>query len=333
MGCWHWNCIHVLEIAMKAYRILSLDGGGIRGLITAILLSRLTDALPGLIQAVDLIAGTSTGGLIALGLAAGMSPHELRRLYLQFGEQVFTDSVIDDLKDLGSLVGANYSNQRLRQILNGHFGEMKLGDLQKKVLISAFDLDNNPTDARTMRMWKAKFFHNFEGEDSDADQSVVNVALYTSAAPVYFPIVNGFIDGGVVASNPSMCALAQALHPQTGAQRLDQVILLSIGTGYNPHFIEVQEGDWGMVQWAPHIIPLMLEGSSGLADYQCRQLLAERYFRLNPRLPFAIGMDRVDKMPLMEEIASCFDLSPAIKWISQYYMPPPNQEAPQSNPA
>lgn len=318
---------------MNRYRILSLDGGGIRGLITATLLCRITEALPEFLDTVDLIAGTSTGGLIALGLAAGKSPRELQELYRQFGEQVFADTVFDDLKDLGSLVGARYSNHNLRRILRDQFGERVLGDLPKKVLISAFDLDNDPEEAWVMRTWKAKFFHNFPGSDSDARQAVVDVALYTSAAPVYFPMVHGFIDGGVVASNPSMCALAQALHPFTGGQTLEKVVLLSMGTGYNPHYIEVQEGDWGMAQWAPHIIELMLEGSSGLADYQCRQLLAERYWRVNPRLPFAIPMDGVDKMPLMEEIAHYFDLAPTLAWLREYYLAPPTREGLQSNAA
>lgn len=318
---------------MDRFRILSLDGGGIRGLITTTLLSRLIEALPTLIEAVDLIAGTSTGGLIALGLAAGKSPQELQRLYRRFGEQVFADSLVDDLKDLGSLVGAKYSNHQLRRILREQFGAMVLGDLHKKVLISAFDLDNDPEEALTMRTWKAKFFHNFPGSDSDADQPVVDVALYTTAAPVYFPIVQGFVDGGVVASNPSMCALAQALHPQTGKQTIEKVVLLSIGTGYNPQYIEVEDGDWGMVQWAPHIIELMLEGSSGLADYQCRQLLGERYWRVNPRLPFAIAMDEVNQMPLMDDIARCFDLAPTLSWLKQFYLSPPTPEADGSNPA
>ena len=304
---------------MCAYRILALDGGGIRGLITAMLLERLEHACPGFLDQIDLFAGTSTGGLLALGLAAGKSPHDARKLYETYGEKVFADTVLDNIRDLGTLLGADYSLQPLREALSLEFPGLKLRDLPKKVLVSAFDLDNLAQGSAEIRHWKPKFFHNFPGPDSDGDQWVVDVGLYTSAAPTYFPIVDGFIDGGVVAGNPSMCALAQALHPGTGGQKLDDVILLSVGAGFNPRYLESMDGDWGLVQWAPHIINLMLEGSAGLADYQCKQLLGDRYLRVNPVLPYPIAMDRVDHIPAMRRIAVQLPLSEAAMWITQYF--------------
>jgi len=147
------------------------------------------------------------------------------------------------------------------------------------------------------------------------------VGLYTSAAPTFFPVIDGFIDGGVVAGNPSMCALAQALHKHTGGQKLDDIILFSLGTGQNPRYLETLDGDWGLVQWAPHMINLMFEGNSGLADYQCRQLLGERYFRLNPLLPAPIGMDRVDHIPALKRIAAQTSLIQTMDWVKKYFLP------------
>jgi len=306
---------------MNSYRILSLDGGGIRGLITAIILERLEQAVPNFLSKIDLIAGTSTGGLLALGLAAGKSPEETRELYKQRGKSVFRDTVFDDVRDIGKLVGADYSLEPLKIELEAEFGNTKLGDLSKKVLISAFDLDNNPQPVENYRTWKAKFFHNYPGPDTDSDQKVVDVAIRTSAAPTYFPIYQGYIDGGVVAGNPSMCALAQALHISTGGQWIEDVILLSVGTGHNPRYLEVEEEDWGLAQWAPVLVHLVMEGSSGLADYQCQQLLGDRYLRINPLLPAPIGMDRVDKIPVLETIAQQADLKEAIDWIKRYFQP------------
>lgn len=304
---------------MALYRILSLDGGGMRGLITAILLERMEQAHPGFLDQIDLFAGTSTGGLLALGLASGKTPGEARQLYEALGPVVFADTLLDDVRDLGSLIGADYSIEPLKAAMEAQYGALTLGALPKKVLVSAFDLDFQPGDAARPRAWKAKFFHNFPGPDSDGSQSVVDVAIYTSAAPTYFPIYHGFIDGGVVASNPSVCALAQALHPTTGGQQLVDVVLLSMGTGSNPRYLEVSEGDWGLTQWAPHLVNLMLEGSAGLAEYQCRQILDERFLRLNPRLPYAIDMDQADQIPQMIEIASQFDLSEAFDWLERYF--------------
>ncbi|MBM4155926.1 MAG: hypothetical protein FJ221_13005, partial [Lentisphaerae bacterium] len=93
-----------------AHRILSFDGGGIRGLLTVILLERLEREVQGWIDRADLLAGTSTGALIALGLARGMSPTEVRELYERHGREIFHDTWLDNIQDLGRLAGAGYDN-------------------------------------------------------------------------------------------------------------------------------------------------------------------------------------------------------------------------------
>lgn len=299
---------------MAFYHILSLDGGGIRGLLTAMMLERLEAARPGFLAKVDLFAGTSTGGILALGLAAGRSPTEARLIYEQQGKVVFADSALDNLRDLGHALGAQYSNVNLKRVLAEQFGDMRLGDLKRRVVIAAFDLDNGAKQA-PLRTWKAKFFHNFPGPDSDANERVVDVALRTSAAPSYFPVYQGYVDGGVVANNPSMAALAQALEPTTGKQRLERVSLLSVGTGRNAQFLTTEDADWGWAQWAPRIIAIVLDGASGVADYECRQLLGQRYHRLNPLLPERIDLDDVDKLPRLKEIAARVVLDATLDWL------------------
>ena len=303
---------------MAAYPILSMDGGGIRGIMTAIILQRLEKQYPGFLSKIQLFAGTSTGGLLALGLACGMSPAEMRVLYQEFGDIVFTDSTLDDFRDLGRLVGADYSLGPLKLVLTKQFGDRFLDSIPNKVLISSFDLDNEDP-SQNKRSWKAKFFHNYPGSDSDGDQKIVDVALRTANAPTYFPIYQGYVDGGVVANNPSVCALAQALNPETGGQKLQDLVMISIGTGYNPRYVASQDGDWGLAQWAPHLIYLVMEGGTNLADYQCRQLLGRRYLRLNVHLPEAIGMDRVDQIPLLEDLATNADLSQAFTWLEAFF--------------
>jgi patatin-like phospholipase/acyl hydrolase len=304
---------------MALYHILSLDGGGIRGVLTATLLERLEKAHPGFLSKVDLFAGTSTGGILALGLAAGLTPTGIGQLYTESGRRVFADSVWDDIHDLGKLTGAEYSNEPLKQAIRERIGDITLGDLPKRVLISSFDLDNEPQTPGVLRTWKPKFFHNFPGNDSDADQKLVDVALRTSAAPTYFPIYQGYIDGGVVASNPSMCALAQALDAEAGGQNLRQVTLLSIGTGINSRFLTQQDADWGLAQWAPHLVSLMIEGSVGVVDYQCQQILGKRYLRIDPILPGSIGVDKLDQIPVLREFGERENLYAAVRWLKHYY--------------
>src|SRR5258705_12015404 len=163
------------------YRILSFDGGGIRGLVTLAMLQKIQNNVPQLISQTDLVAGTSTGGIIALGLAAGKTVDELIHLYLDDGEKIFDDSWFDNIVDLGKIGGADYSQDNLENILEKIFGPLKLDGLAKKVLIPSFDLDNEHEDPNK-RTWKPIFFHNFPGEDSDGDRTVVDVALCTSAA-------------------------------------------------------------------------------------------------------------------------------------------------------
>jgi patatin-like phospholipase/acyl hydrolase len=304
---------------MSPYYILSMDGGGIRGLLTAILIQRLQVAHPGFLEKIDLFAGTSTGGILALGLAFGLPPSRIRELYETSGRNVFVDSILDDVRDLGKLIGADYDLGPLKRELIAQFGVATLGDLRKRVLVSTFDLDNNPDNPLIVRTWKAKFFHNFPVSDSDSHEKIVDVALRTSAAPTYFPIYQGYIDGGVVGTNPSVSSLAQAMNPDTGGQKLCDIVLLSLGTGHNPRFLLQTDADWGLAQWAPHIVSLMLEGGAGLADYQSRQILGDRYLRINPVLPVPIDLDRVDQIPLLKDIAGQVDLSPAIHWLQKYF--------------
>jgi patatin-like phospholipase/acyl hydrolase len=268
------------------YRILSFDGGGIRGLVTLAILKRLESQVPNLLQDADLIAGTSTGGIIALGLAAGKSVDDMISLYRDNGAAIFDDSWERNLTDVGGMIGADYDQGHLGTLLTGIFQGMMLKDLQKRVLIPSFDLDNGATNPAN-RTWHPKFFHNFPGPDSDGDELVVDVALDTSAAPTYFPSHGVFIDGGVVANNPSLAAIAQTQDPrnQDPAPNLSDIHVLSIGTGTNLSFINGTNLDWGLAQWAKPLVSLLMDASMGIADFQARQILKATYRRIAPIFP------------------------------------------------
>jgi patatin-like phospholipase/acyl hydrolase len=307
---------------MASYKILSLDGGGIRGLLTAIILERLNLTNPGWLDKVDLLAGTSTGGIIALGLAHGLTPTQLRNLYEKKGQKIFDDSWLDDLKDIGGLTGAEYDNKNLRRELNKTFANTRLKDIKKRVLIPAFDLDNENKDVKK-RSWAPKFFHNFPGPDSDGTELVRNVALYTSAAPTYFPSVEGYVDGGVVANNPSVAALAQTQDTRSfkTPPKLKDVVLLSISTGKSLVYIKGKKHDWGYAHWGKSIIQIMMDGVTGVADYQCRQILKKKYYRIEPMFPpnETFNMDDVTKIPGLVSLANAVDLKKAITWIRRYW--------------
>lgn len=313
---------------MERYRILCLDGGGIRGYLSVLLLERLEQAHPGFLEQIDLFAGTSTGSIIALALAAGKPISAVRELYERHGEHIFRDSLLDNVRDVGFALGAKYANTNLGEVLTAEFGESRLRDLQKQVLIPSFDLDHQPPEEDEMtRMWKAKFFHNFEGPTSDECEKVVDVALRSSAAPFYFPVYQGYVDGFVVANNPSMCAVAKVL--KADAAKLDDIVLLSVGTGLNPRHLDADNSDWGWARWMVQLHPtsrqwygmpliyMMWEASVDLARYECQQLLGDRFCRLDPLLKKPVDIDEVRRMPYLREAAMNTDLEKTIAWLER----------------
>ena len=308
---------------MAKYRVVSIDGGGIRGLVTTILLQRIiaTPGLENLFGTIDLVAGTSTGGLLALGIAHQLDLQRIREVYVEKGPKIFADSWLDDLVDLGKIRGADYDIKPLRRELKDLFGEATLGSLRKRVLITAFDLDNESPKAE-QRTWKPKLFHNFPGPSSDRGALAADVGLYTSAAPTYFPSVDGYIDGGVYASNPAMCALAQTQDARyRPTPSLNEVFLLSLGTGTSLQYIKGNYHDWGYAQWVKPLINLMLDGTAGIADYQCSQILGDRYHRLAPVFPAGttVPMDDIDKIPYLIEFAEALPINETVEWLRQVW--------------
>ncbi len=233
---------------MSTFRILSIDGGGIRGIYTAVLIDRIAKHVPDLINRTIFYAGTSSGSLLALGLAYGLPPVELIELFRAYAKEVFKSSIVNQVSNI---VGAKYDILNLRKILTPYFGAAILKDFgtnhRKLVFVPTFDLDGEIDGVRT---WKPKFFHNFPGPDSDAGEMAVDVIIRSSATPVYFQSYQGYIDGGVIARNPSMAALAQALDPRAGRQSIDDIRMLSFGSGYYPRYISGRDtglGPWPLV--------------------------------------------------------------------------------------
>ena len=309
------------------YLIVSLDGGGIRGIVSSRLLERVEIARPGFLDRVDLFAGTSTGGIIALALAAGYSPGKMIELYRAHGRGVFAETRRRVSRSIDRLVRPRYDNEPLRRMLGELFGSMTLGDLPHKVLVSTFQLHavvgatEDAGNETSRHSWKPKFFHNFaEDGSTDRDRLVVDVAMMTSAAPTFFPIYQGFVDGGIVAANPSVCAIAQALDPRTGGKDIEDLMLLSVGTGSHPKFLAIDNPNWGFAKWAPHLLPIMFEGGTGIADFQCRQLLGTRYLRIDASVPKRIGLDGVESIPLLGQAADAGSLDHVVRWLDPVFV-------------
>jgi patatin-like phospholipase/acyl hydrolase len=303
---------------MKKYRILSFDGGGLKGLISIGILERLSAELggDGWLEMADMYAGTSTGGLISLALASGKSLADIKEFYQKAGPEIFNRKTLLYISSCWKFLHVGYDNQVLKSSLFSMFENRRLDQLSKKVLIVSFDLSERIGKRKS---WAPKIFQNFESKGRDKDL-VRQVGLYTSAAPTFLPAVDGFIDGGVCANNPSMCSLSQILDQRLKDRRdLKEVHLISIGAGVNPESIQKRSIRWGVLGWNLKLLRIIMDGSVGIADYQCRQILTEkRYLRLQKDLDEKIEMDDASKIQEMSDEGQNIDrevLSDWVKWI------------------
>jgi len=235
--------------------ILSIDGGGIRGLIPLEILK----VFP---QTPDLIAGTSTGGMIAVMLSLGISPEEISRIYIAEAKRIFHKP----WWRTGWLWKTEYDGQGLREVVTSVLGGKRMKDLKIPTIIPAFRVSGPKKN--TLKVFKSW---------TDKEELLVDVALATSAAPKYFPKYKDYVDGGLAANNPSGCALADA----TRLWPAEKFKIISLGTGVKTMDFEVSGG---ALEIAPKIIDMVMDASASAVDYQCFCHPNARYHRIQPKL-------------------------------------------------
>jgi patatin-like phospholipase/acyl hydrolase len=267
----------------RDFRILSIDGGGIKGIFAATFLARLEATHlsgRGLADHFDMIAGTSTGGIIALALALGMSAADILDLYLSRGADIFPRR-----RDFG-LIRPAYKPDVLRAELRRRFGDHILGDAITRLCIPSADGKHGD-----VAVFKTPHHPNFA---RDWTMPAVDIALATSAAPTFLRVhqTGGyyFIDGGVWANNPAMIAVVDALSCFNIERR--QIRMLSLGGGSR----KPKLGNWqlrlgGIAGWLlPNgtLIESMMHYSTMNADGQAGLLIGrDRLMRIQPEGPAA----------------------------------------------
>jgi patatin-like phospholipase/acyl hydrolase len=288
----------------EPFKILSLDGGGIRGVIPAVVLTELEARLKRPIaEAFDLIAGSSTGGILALGLTkpgAGGKPAlkaaDLVDLYAEHGRRIFSRSIWHRVRAVGIALEEKFPAKDLEEVLNEYLGETRLKDAVTDVLVTAYEIE-----LRTPWFFSS---HDAKQKPEEYDFPMTAVARATSAAPTYFepakfetsgvPDYWALIDGGVFANNPAMCAVAEAFDTYSA----DELLVVSLGTGAQTRRLPYDEAkNWGLLGWARPILDVVFDGVSDTVDHQVRQVCrsteeVQRYFRFQPRLD--IGKDDLD---------------------------------------
>ena len=283
---------------MKPFRILSIDGGGLRGIVPVLILQEVQRLLNGkpIHEAFDLIAGTSTGGLIAAGLTVsqdGLEPlyslQDLQQIYTTRGKEIFPvrGKFLNVFDSLASLWNPEYSEKGIRKVLNELMGEHRLMDCLTPLLITAFDLKHNEP---------LLFKSRTAAHDPEANACLFDVCRATSAGPTYLP-AHTFryegrevtcIDGGVYINNPALGAIAEISRYKKDVfyNRPDldwsDIHVLSLGTGhYSGSVSNTQAKGWGKANWARPIIDIMMHGVNRTTHSHAEELLdSGNYLRL-----------------------------------------------------
>lgn len=286
----------------KSYKVLSLDGGGMRGLYTASFLQSLVEGLSqsddykekDIGKGFNLIVGTSTGGILACSLAAGIPIDKIIKLYVQEGKKIFTNPFPPEKVRKQLLWGvrnsrkAANSNEALIRSLEAVFGKKTMGEIyrerQVKLCVPAVNLmDHSP------RLFKTP--HSLS-EQADNDRRLVDVCLATSASPICFPVARlsdpqrshvheDFVDGGLWANDPILVALTEVIVNSGENQKIE---IISIGTCPPPtgKIVLSKKNREGLLKWrfGVDLIELAMDsqskGSHFIADFLCNR--SKKYF-------------------------------------------------------
>ncbi|MEG3972443.1 patatin-like phospholipase family protein [Microcoleus sp. T2B6] len=308
-------------------RILSIDGGGIRGIIPAILLNYIEERTGKRIATMfDFIAGTSTGGILALGLTRKNSDSsinhepeytaaELVNFYRQYGEKVFNQNIPLSFDDL---LQPKHNPQGKQAVLKALLGEAKVEEALREIFITSYDIElrapifftNNP---------KAEETENFDSRKVCSGFKMFEAAMATSAAPTFFPPYQletghrtdegyyALVDGGIFANNPSSLAMMEAMisYKRKTEEELHRkdTLVVSLGTGSLTKKYKYRDvKNWGQIKWALPLLNVVFDGQSESVAYQLAQLMVPKgdkennrnYYRFQLQLSSDNGHDQMD---------------------------------------
>lgn len=319
----------------KKYKILALDGGGIRGMIPALFLAEIEKRTQKPIFSLfDLIAGTSTGGILALGLTkprldtenadkltqAEYTAADLSELFIEYGVEIFYEplfqKILGPLEDI--FLQPKYASTSRIEMLKQYFGDSLIENNLKEVFVTSYDIEQRIpilfTNKREKQQIESQRFRNL-----CAGFSLLDAALATSATPTYFPPHriatdhnnNGFytlVDGGVFANNPAQLAISEAkISSKREANRVlntKDILMVSLGTGSLTSVYPYNEvKNWGVLQWGRPLLNIMFDGSSEVVSGELEGLFASNnpestgsYYRFQTFLD--TELEEIDKTTL-----------------------------------
>ncbi len=255
--------------APRERRILSIDGGGLHGIIAATVLAHIEERAGRRAgEMFDLIAGTSAGGLIALGLCKPqpLEAREILGLFTTRAREIFRKR----WPRLPWLFRPKYRAEPFERVLKLMLGFHAVYSCKPRVMVTAYDIEQR----------RPHFFKSWRGEAAP----LWSAARATGAAPPYFPPLGPLVDGGVFVNNPAMCAYAEAQKLWPG----ERCLVVSLGTGEHTRPMDKRKvRGYGLLEWAPWIISVMIDGQSDAAAHHLDHLPLAEHVRFQTRLEIA----------------------------------------------
>lgn len=284
----------------KPFRVLALDGGGIKGVFSAAALAQLEDDTGHrALDHFDLIAGTSTGSILAIGLGLGMTAAELRDLYIDNAKKIFpTRMFLGPVRStVRHLFGPKHSADALRAVLAGKLGKKRLGHSKVRLIIPTFDALKG-----TACTFKTAHHQNLKHEYK---MLAVDVAMASAAAPTYYPAATvgtrrgaAYFDGGVWGNCPALAGIVEAV--SYCGQDLSDIHVLSIGTTEEVMAFGKKKNA-GIVTWNKGVADIFMAGQVSSSLAQARLLVRDRLLRINHQT--AKGLYSLDHAPSVNELA------------------------------
>lgn len=291
-------------------RILSIDGGGIKGVFPASFLAAVEDSIGSPVaDFFDLVVGTSTGGIIALSLGLGLSAKQILDFYAVHGPRIFQGNRF--LRQIRRLGVCKYDPASLKQALTEVFGSRQLGESKLRLVIPSLSLETGE-----VHVWKTSHHERFERDYSEA---AVDVALATSAAPTYFPTHRNaagtpLIDGGVWANNPIAVSLVEAIGVL--GWNPGELRVLSLGCTNTPLVAKWgRSRSLGTWYWGSRIAEVFMAGQSSSATGMAQHLIGDRanLIRVDPLVGVRFGLDAVGEIQSLRGLGD----SEARKWLPE----------------
>lgn len=283
----------------RIIKVLSIDGGGIRGIIPALVLAEIEHRSGRPIRDLfDIVAGSSTGGLLAMALvtpdeqnAPAYTAEEVAVMYEREGPLIFSRSMWRTVSAVGNINGAKYPSTGIDNVLERYFGDLMLSDALGDILVTGYEIQRR--QPWFFRSAKARLSQTCNFRMRDVVRSTTAAPTYFEPAQVFHPELDksdyfALIDGSMQANNPAMAAFVEAKDKNPHA---DEFFVLSLGTGDHTRPLPYDEAkQWGLAGWSQHILQVAFDAMSRSVDYQLRHLLPtchdgiQHYYRLQTPL-------------------------------------------------